>query len=1083
MARQVLPIVGLVVGAYFGNPQLGYMIGSVIGNAVDPQVLQGPKIGDAGVQTSAEGVYCPIIFGTAPCAGNIVCRGNRTIKTRRDQASKGGGPVTESERVYWTYAIRICAGPIAGVTRIWEDEKLVYDIRPTSGMLSESVEYAKRFKLYLGGEDQLPSPDLEAFLGAGNAPTYRGRAYIVFPNNDLTDRRESIPVYRFEVASVVSESFTPSLIADDKVLTGAGDNLQETRSVGWTGISARSLSISRDGRYVAGGKAVSPYLAIRRLNAAGTAYDDLALPAIAPDAHVTATAFHPTRNILAVVYRRPGSAPGGWSNARLYIYSYSGDTFTLATQFDGNGFGYVTWSPDGTKIAWSQGFDGVSNGIRLFLFNPDTKILSFPKYAIAPYNVQPPSRLVFSPNGRYLAEENLSKLVVWDTSPLKITPVQIGPTGEVASTVGALWSPNGGYIYTAVTAAVGGNYIARYQFIPNNPTTIFPSIPAQPPAAASDTSMTSDGRFLAVGLASSAGRAVFVYAIDPLDMSLDPIGVQPTTTANSVTSLSWSPFVGAEQQQGGGETLSSIVANLHGRAKHTPAQYNVTELVEKVEGITYSGDYTIASGIRALAVPFFFDASEYDGKINYIKRGKAVVKTLDFDDIVDLPEESIRENQIEYPRVLHMSYQNPSIGYAPAKATSTRSSPDIRVVGEASAQVPVVFSDVNGVAQIANKLHKVAWAEAAGPVKFSVTDEHLDLVNADNIGLSLRGQVKRLRIISIVDDPGVRTLTCKIDRQSAYTSNLTGIPLPPPRPPPQSLVGPTVSAILDIPAISEADDYLGYRSAAAGVTEAWSGAVIQRSLDGGASYSTASTFTLGTVIGQLTDNFADASEHYTDTTNTVKIQLFLPDDIDSLTDAEFLSKGGAFAIQSDDGSWELMQYRDALQTSDYSYTLSHLLRGRLNTTTNSHSAGSLIVFLEFTKPIYAETAMIGATLTHRAVSNGLSPETAFPQSMVFAGVAQKEWPVANLLLSRAANTITATAVPRHRFGTELVPVRSLHWIAYRWTAAAGANSITKDTVTDATTFDVTGWSSPVTVTVSQVNRYTGAGPSVSEAIA
>lgn len=36
MARQVLPIVGFVVGSYFGVPQLGYMIGSLVGNAVDP---------------------------------------------------------------------------------------------------------------------------------------------------------------------------------------------------------------------------------------------------------------------------------------------------------------------------------------------------------------------------------------------------------------------------------------------------------------------------------------------------------------------------------------------------------------------------------------------------------------------------------------------------------------------------------------------------------------------------------------------------------------------------------------------------------------------------------------------------------------------------------------------------------------------------------------------------------------------------------------------------------------------------------------------------------------------------------------
>lgn len=40
MARQVLPIVGAVIGAYFGNPQLGYAIGSAAGPSVVPDVVE-----------------------------------------------------------------------------------------------------------------------------------------------------------------------------------------------------------------------------------------------------------------------------------------------------------------------------------------------------------------------------------------------------------------------------------------------------------------------------------------------------------------------------------------------------------------------------------------------------------------------------------------------------------------------------------------------------------------------------------------------------------------------------------------------------------------------------------------------------------------------------------------------------------------------------------------------------------------------------------------------------------------------------------------------------------------------------------
>lgn len=77
MARQVLPIVGAIVGAFFGAPQIGYAIGSIIGNAVDPEIIKGPKIGDAGIQTSAEGVSRPVVFGIAAVMGNVIARGNR----------------------------------------------------------------------------------------------------------------------------------------------------------------------------------------------------------------------------------------------------------------------------------------------------------------------------------------------------------------------------------------------------------------------------------------------------------------------------------------------------------------------------------------------------------------------------------------------------------------------------------------------------------------------------------------------------------------------------------------------------------------------------------------------------------------------------------------------------------------------------------------------------------------------------------------------------------------------------------------------------------------------------------------------
>lgn len=65
---------GAIVGSFFGMPQLGFMIGSAIGGYLDPQRIEGPRLKDASVQTSQDGVPIPFGYGVFPCAGNVIWR-------------------------------------------------------------------------------------------------------------------------------------------------------------------------------------------------------------------------------------------------------------------------------------------------------------------------------------------------------------------------------------------------------------------------------------------------------------------------------------------------------------------------------------------------------------------------------------------------------------------------------------------------------------------------------------------------------------------------------------------------------------------------------------------------------------------------------------------------------------------------------------------------------------------------------------------------------------------------------------------------------------------------------------------------
>jgi hypothetical protein len=323
------------------------------------------------------------------------------------------------------------------------------------------------------------------------------------------------------------------------------------------------------------------------------------------------------------------------------------------------------------------------------------------------------------------------------------------------------------------------------------------------------------------------------------------------------------------------------------------------------------------------------------------------------------------------------------------------------------------------------------------------------------------------------------------DRQSAYTSNVTGLPAIPTTPPPPSIVGPTVSAVLDIPAIADSLDTLHAIVAHSGQTQAWYGSIHQRKAPSDPDFATAATFgSAGSVIGALDGGITSASPHYTDNTNVITVTLYRDEELQSFTNQQFLSENGAFALSymdGDDRKWEVGQYRDAVKIAPNRWELTTLHRGRLNTEAAAHPAGSLFVLLDFgVQAIPMQSSWIDEDVTHRAVSNGQNPDQAIPYTEEYTGQSQREWPVAHLLGGIASDTLTLTAVPRHRFGTDDNPVRSSNWDGYRYTATDGVNSASLDSVSSTIGFDVTGWSTPITATVSQLNRITGEGPIVSE---
>lgn len=1052
MARQILPIAGAIIGAYFGSPQLGFAIGSIIGNAVDPEVIQGPRIGDAGIQTSAEGVFRPVVFGTAAVMGNVIERGNRQIQTDRQSQGKGG-PVVETERVYWTFAIRICEGPIAGVTRIWMDEKLVYDIRPGSAIPDETNEFEERFRLYLGDEDQLPDPDIEAFRGIGNTPAYRGTAYIVFPNYDLTDRRESIPNFRFEVSSLLQTTRVGTILAS-----------------GETSLNSYRTSSSVD----------------------GTEWD---APRLSP---FSTTYLVSGNGVRFIAFNNEGAH---------YSDEYGAPWIPADTDaFTGIGVGTVALQ-SGPVIVIGAGPDGVyrsfDNGITydrvdvdgifpVYMAGPLPSIMAaspFSPYAFVGTNYGSDWRLSFAPHGLTLGSGGAA----FGYGGTQMLAGEYAGVAAVSYTMddGDTWQirtfdAEVGAFVTALCAAQVGTYSMWIAGLNNG--RLYMSVNRDTWTIVHDlgvstrfNSIVHNGeRFLAGGGLSGGG--VILESQDGDDWN-EVTGNPLTYSVISIAAQAPIAPVGVVEPV----VLGDIVAAIHQRVQQTPSDYDVSALDDLVDGVVFAGDYTCADSIRSLMAPYFFDSAEYDDgssyAIRYVKRGAPVVDTIVFDDLIDLPERSTREDALERPKTLHVAYQSPTIGYAAAKATVTRDSLDVEVVGELSIQLPVAFSDIDEIRQIAHKLHKIAWVEVGGEEQLSLGDNWLHLIPSDCIGVYLRGQSRRLRITQELSETGQQRYRLMADRQSAYTSNITGIPLPEPTPPLPSVVGLTIFEFLDIPALNDNNDRLLYYVGATGQTEAWYGALVQRQVPPSTSWEDATTFNrVNTIMGTLLEDIPSANSNYPDTTNVVRVSLFSDDVIEAISHAEFLSEGGSFALEKPDGSFEVMQYRDVEEDSGGNFLLSYLARGRLNSGPSEHLAGARFVLLDGVHSVDAVTSFLNTDLTHRAISFGMSADETPTYTDGYVGRSQIEFPVADILLERDTNTINARTIPRHRFGTEDNPIRSINWQAYRWNVTDGTNTINRDGTSETESFDVTGWSSPVSVTVSQVNRITGAGPSLTESI-
>lgn len=213
MARLAFGLAGAAIGSVVPGvgTSWGWTIGSLLGGALFPEQLpdiqqQGPRLNDLTVQSSAYGAMVPWVRGTIRLGGNIIwAKPLREVVTTTSEEQGGkGGPsqtvTTTTYQYYATFAIAYCEGDLAALARLWINGALEYDQRVTANagtVALSSEKWSGKLRFYSGSETQVVDSAIEDHEGVGMSSAYRGTAYLVFEDLDVT-ANHIIPIIEAE---------------------------------------------------------------------------------------------------------------------------------------------------------------------------------------------------------------------------------------------------------------------------------------------------------------------------------------------------------------------------------------------------------------------------------------------------------------------------------------------------------------------------------------------------------------------------------------------------------------------------------------------------------------------------------------------------------------------------------------------------------------------------------------------------------------------------------------------------------------------------------------------------------------------
>lgn len=1094
-AASILTIAGTIIGAYFGGPagaSLGGLLGGLAGGLLFPTntVTQGPRLQDTGTTVSNVGAPIPRGWGTFPAGGCIIVQTDLKEVIESSSVGAKGGPTqtTETPTYFQTFAIGINDGPIGGIRVIWANGKPIYDVRPQGqaatgdtadtdptgpagtgpeaeifAAIETAIQYKERivasqqvatqFTVYLGTEDQMPDPDLEAFYGVGNIPAFRGLAYVVFADwqNKPEDGNRMPSQWKFEC-------FTESEDTTEDAGVYANYYLPP-----WTAGPNPAAGLCGDITYTA----LWPVVA-----SSGSS-------GIGPDRTVLEVA------LSDVPFDVAGVGTGILNYLDYSIYPNIGSIGGAATSTTGGvltsdvdfGRTLVLWlhyndaSPDVNLVAADGDADvscsvtnsywlsGGSQNIRQAFsdrwnyFGLGGNVIGkAPSHSVPPQ--YPPDMSIFRPQGwdivvgcgggapfdMFLSPDSVIAVRRAPGPPLPVI-LDDGFPHECALVATPIDGVDGWGVYKGEIVEVGDwslytsaglpcLTLQSYKSIAEDglgKVTSYPRDPALPDGHQDyfNEQFWTDAYNKAkiYGLVASGKTYVSGGSLTNADNQYPHQQASIYRKGGTLTSKTT-----------GVASVAQIFSDIIKEAGGQDSDIDVTSIVSKtVIGYVRTNVMAARDALTPLTQALFFNAIESNAKITTRLLGTSVVHTFEDADLgasvqdgsggsaTDSRLTSVDMQDVDLPRSVRVHYLSPSRDYELGEQDSP-----FRVgtaaVNDIDVQLPIVLDDTQAL-QIAQSLWSQMWAERISHT--TVIDAEFQLLEPmDVVAIPVEGETTRVRINSISDSlPATRALGMVVDDELAYVSYGVASAVPPiSRPVP--IIAPAQSEFLDIPLLRDQDNDSGFYTAMVGLLpDAFKSAALYRSTDNGGNFtrliSTAQATIVGTVVAAVpsgpTDTFDEATAFYVD--------LFDSEDtLTSATQDAVLAGANAAAIGLD-GRWEIVQFKTAAHQVDNIYLLSGLLRGRRGTewAVGTSQPGDSFVLLSGVIRTPLDLTLVNKDIEYKTVGAGGTLDNALTEDFTGRGVALKPFSPCFLQGSRNGTTgdWTLTWLRRGRIGQTL----------------------------------------------------------------